>query len=247
MKGIICIFLFLFSFQTKAQYGIVALTGGYTYQFPFGDLGDNYTNNSNISAGLTYKLKSNWIFGLEGQFLFGSDVSNRFALGSMINSNGFIIGDNTSLVVPEMEGRGGNIFAEVGKIFPTSEENKNSGIALKLGLGYFYYHTSITTDEIVPQLLEDYYAGYTRAQGGLSFVPYVGYIFYGKKKMFNAQIGIQGVYSQSNYLNKWDFVNNQSLENETNSNILIGPKVGMAVILKTFQKLITDNDGYFYN
>ena len=46
----------------------------YSYQLPGGDLAKLFGGNSSIGGGFLYKLRSNWLIGAEGNFLFGGSV-----------------------------------------------------------------------------------------------------------------------------------------------------------------------------
>ena len=49
----------------------------YTHQFPFGDLAKDYGDNSSISMGYMEKTKQNWIFEIEGSYIFGYKIKSE--------------------------------------------------------------------------------------------------------------------------------------------------------------------------
>jgi hypothetical protein len=245
----ILVLLMLANMKADAQDTKIAFTAHYLYQIPMGDLSQYYGNNSNVGANVNIKLTNNFTFGLEGQYLFGSRYKDFSLLGSMVTADGFIIGKNQSIEVPEIEGRGGNFFAEIGKIFPLSNKNKNSGIHAKFGLGYMFYTAYTNSDvSIVTQLQGNYSSGYNRHQSGLSFNSFIGYTFYGSDKLINGSAGIQMTYASMKYDGTVDFASGQSNEGKPSfGNILIGPKISFSILLKTIKRVDPKADGYFYN
>ncbi len=231
----------------NSQNAIIGFAGSYSYQIPMLDLGNKYTNNSNIGLGFLFKAKSNWTAEVGGQFMFGSDYIDREQLGTMV-TNGFVIGDIYQPEVPIIEGRGGHFCFEVGKIINLSKKNKNSGLHVKAGLGYLFYEALVKADpNKIPQISGNYLAGYNRLETGLSMSGYIGYTLFSDDRFVNGSIGLQSIYFNSSYLNNWDYAQNKSLEGFNFSNMLIGPKLSMVVILKKFEKSQGVKDGFFYN
>lgn len=234
--------------QLSSQDMKIAFAASYMYQVPMGDLSDQYGNNSNVGGNLNIKFPSNWTLGMEGQILFGSTYKDMRFLGNMVNSDGFIIGTNFSPEIPEVQGRGGNFFLEAGKIFPTSKENKNSGIHVKAGLGYLFYSALVIADQrMITQISGEYSDGYNRLQSGLSYNSYLGYTFYSKNKLINGSLGLQMTYANMKYEGNIDFATGKPLDKSGFSNILIGPKLSFYLILKTINKTEAKTDGYYYN
>jgi len=48
----------------------------YSAQFPGGDVAERFGPNSQVGAGYLYKTNNNWLIGLDGSFMFGSNVKN---------------------------------------------------------------------------------------------------------------------------------------------------------------------------
>lgn len=231
-----------------SQRTLLGFTPHYSYQISAGDLGDKYTNNSNIGANIFLKLKSNWTFGIEGQFLFGSNYRDLSFLGSMVTDGGFILDKNLGTSIPDIQGRGSNFFVEAGKILPLDKTIPDCGLHLKLGLGMMSYKALINVDDIdVTQLAGSYVYGYNRAEEGLSINTYLGYTFYSTNKFVNGSFGIQMIYFSSSYVNKLNYVNGNSLEGQRFSSVLIGPKASIILVLKTFSNNSVPKDGYYFN
>jgi len=223
-------------------------TAHYMYQVLSGDKSQQYGSNSNLGFNLNVKLRNNITLGMEGQFLFGSQYKDLGVLGNMVTSGGFIIGEDNSIETPELEGRGGNFFVEVGKIFPLNNKNKNSGLHIKGGLGYLFYSAYNTADvRSVTQLSGEYFNGYNRLESGLSVNSFLGYTLYSKSKLVNGSIGLQMIYSTTKFQGALDYSTGLVHDQSARSSFFIGPKIGMTVVLKRFMKQDPKSDGYFYN
>ena len=59
----------------------------YSYQFPGGDLAKQFGSNSSIGGGLLFKTRHNWLFGAEGNFMFGQSVKNSDSLLKSITTH----------------------------------------------------------------------------------------------------------------------------------------------------------------
>lgn len=213
-----------------------------------GGISEYYGNNSNVGANFNIKLANNFTFGLEGQFIFGSKYNDLTLMGNIVTSNGFIIGKDQSIEVPDVQGRGLNCFAEIGKIFPLNKKNINSGIHFKAGLGYMYYSAYVVADPtMITQMTSSYADGYNRLQSGLSFNTFFGYTLYSNDKLLNCSGGLQMTYAGLKYDGSIDFATNKPYDKSSTSCILIGPKVCFSLILKTIKKSEPKGDGYFYN
>lgn len=240
-------FFCLFSLHSMSQNTILGISAHYSYQIPMGDMGTKFGNNSNVSIGCNVKSRKNWTLGVEGAFIFGSKYKNLEPLGSYISSGGFVIGKESSIETPTYEGRGGNFTLEIGKIIPINKQNLNSGIHAKLGFGYFFHKANLSIDPIlVPQLSDVYQQGYDHAESGWSVNPYIGYTLYGKQRLLNFSLGIQGILAFTKSDRVWDFATDKSIQNETYTNFLIGPKATFTIPI--YKSSISElKDQFYYN
>jgi hypothetical protein len=237
------------------QTAVIGFSPHYMYQLPFGDIEKKFTANSNVGGSIHLKLKNNWTFGIEGQYIFASNYKDLSLIGSATTDGGFVIGkdlgsgyDGYTIETPAIEGRGANFFVEFGKLFPLMKHNRDCGLHLKAGLGTIYYKATITIDDLLAkQISDNYSAGYNRQESGISYNFYTGYTFYGESRFLNGSIGIQYTYFNSSYSNTYDYAYNRSLQGFSFSNFLIGPKASMTIILKSFDKKDDSKDGYYYN
>src|SRR4051812_2095298 len=95
------------------------------YQFPGGDLAKRFGSNFNVGGLFQWKLKSNWIFGVEGQFLFGNNVKETNIIDNLKTPDGNIIDADGQYAEVTMEERGLSLFVKAGKIFSFGKPNKN--------------------------------------------------------------------------------------------------------------------------
>lgn len=163
----------------------------YTAVIPGGDLADRYGFLNQIGAFAGYKTSRNWIYGLDGNFIFGNTIKDNGFLENFVTQGGTITAASGAPGVVLLLSRGfyGNVT--VGKIFPVLSPNPNSGIMLKFGVGYLYHKIRIETQEdFIPQFEEDYKKGYDRLTIGLSTTQFVGYSFMASSGVYNFYSGL---------------------------------------------------------
>lgn len=163
----------------------------YGYQFPLADLKELYGNNFNVGLVFENQLKNNFLFGIEGQYLFGNDVKPD-VLKNLKNSEGVIYGNDKSFASVVLKERGWFIQGYLGKIIPIS--NPRSGIKLKVGAGFFQHKIRIQDDlNTVNQVKGDYRKGYDRMVFGIGVSPFLGYQFISNNKRVNFYIGVESI------------------------------------------------------
>ena len=191
--------MFLAARPAYAQSGVrdtsialIAVSANYAYQFPSGDLATRFGNNHNVGVSALRKTTGNYLFGLEGGFIFGNDVIESGLLRGLINSQGQIVDMEGAMADVLVFERGYSIFGVVGKIIPVAGPNPNSGIMLKLGGGYMRHKIRIQTQKNeVPQLEEDYLEGYDRLAAGPAGMIFLGYQHFSNNRMINFNIGFE--------------------------------------------------------
>ena len=167
--------------------------GTYSLQFPGGDLAKLFGSNSTVGAGFMFKTKKNWIFGVEGNYLFGGTVKNQDSILSKISTkDGFVIDANgyyTDILFSE---RGYSFFGKFGKLFPVLSPNPNSGITVLAGAGYIQDKIRIhNTSNTAPQVYGDYKKGYDRLNSGIAVTGSVGYLFMSNTRLLNMYLGFE--------------------------------------------------------
>jgi len=178
----------------------------FSVQFPFGNGYLTTTFKYNLCVGLdfTIKTKSNWTMEIGFNYMFGSKVKlvPEDYLGDMV----FYGADDTAKkkpivyngagnngVVLSSEGRYWHVGASVGKIFSV-DRWKNSGLWLKLGIGYFGHQIHFTDpNSFFPQIERktNYLFGYDQRSQGVSLNQFFGYMFMQKRRVLSFYVGIE--------------------------------------------------------
>ena len=202
MKQLITVLGFLVVFYSQAQYSandtalsIPMFYASYSFQVPQGDLADRFGVNSTIGGGFQWKAPSNWIFGAEFNFIFGSEVKNTDSLMANIKTeSGHIINMSGNFAAMSLYERGYNIAFKFGKIIPVLSPNPNSGLLLMGGVGYLQHKIRIEVENnSAPQIDGDYKKGYDHLSGGLSTSQFIGYSYLGDNRLLNFYGGVEFV------------------------------------------------------
>lgn len=163
---------------------------GYAYQIPGGDMAMRFGANSNINLHAARKFSSNYLLGVEGGFIFGDKVREPGLLRNMITREGQIVDQEGRMADVLLYQRGWSAMVVGGKIIPVAGPNPNSGLMLKVGLGYLRHKIRIQTQENeVPQIQGDYLEGYDRLSAGPLAMVYVGYQNFANRGRINFHVG----------------------------------------------------------
>lgn len=167
--------------------------GTYSYQFPSGDLSKIFGSNSTIGGGFMFKTRSNWMIGVEGNFIFGGTVKIVDSILRKISTpDGFVIDANGQYADLTFGERGYSFFVKFGKLFPVLSPNPNSGITLLAGGGYMRdwirFHNP---DNDAPQVHGDYAKGYDRLNSGFALTGTLGYLFMSNSRLLNMFLGFE--------------------------------------------------------
>ena len=169
----------------------------YGFNYTSGDLIERYGHFNHLGLIAGYKTKKNWVFGVDGSFMFGSDVNLTGLFDHLVDSQGKITdqnGDNATVIV---SGRGFYTNATIGKIIPVLSPNKNSGIFINFGAGFLLHKLRVETqDHVVPVLELDYKKGYDRLSSGANVSQFLGYAFMANEGVVNF---FAGFYVQEGY------------------------------------------------
>lgn len=172
---------------------IPSISVHYAYQFPGGDLSSRFGNNHNVGGEFTIKLRSGFILGVEGSYLFGTDVKNENSYFKNIrNDHGFVIDGNGQYAEVMLYERGLHIFAFAGYQFTFWSPNPNSGPFIHLGAGFLQHYVRIENPgNVTPQIMGEYSKLYDRLSNGFSATQMIGYRYMGNHNLSNFYIGIE--------------------------------------------------------
>lgn len=169
------------------------ISPSYSAQVPLGDMQKDFGLSSMIGGSINFKTHKNWIYGLEYNYLFGSNVKNEYLIfQGIITDQGFFLNNLGDFADVKVHERGFSVMANAGKIFPFNKVNQNSGIQFKFGFGYLQHRikTLVQFDD-VPQLAGDYKKLYDRLSSGLTFSQFIGYTHFGNSRLVNFYAGIE--------------------------------------------------------
>lgn len=159
---------------------------------PAADMADRFGVHALVGGGYQYKSNKNWLFGVNGAFIYGSAVKEDTILDNLRNEAGFIIGSDGLQYDPILWESGVDFKFEVGKITNLLSINPNSGLAFTGGIGFLQHRIWIYIDDVaVPQLTPDYRKGYDRLSNGLLLNQYIGYYMFSNKYFVNFRGGIE--------------------------------------------------------
>lgn len=235
--------IILMAFNTQAQYSandtalnVPMFYASYTYQVPGGDLAERFGPNSMIGGGFQFKSNTNWVFGVNFDFIFGDEVKNTDSLMLNIRTeSGYVIDMAGNFADISVYERGYTITAKVGKIIPVFSPNPNSGFYVSLNAGYLQHKIRIeVANNSAPQLDGDYKKGYDRLAGGFMIQQFIGYVYLSDNRLLNFYGGFE--FTQSWTKAKRD-VYFDTMEHDRKPNrfdVLNGFKVGW--ILPIFQR-----------
>lgn len=219
------IFLSMFANVAFSQQNIVDSTvsttmvyATYSFQFPGGGLSKLFGSNSSIGGGFMIKTKSNWLIGLEGNYLFGGNVKNiSVLLSNLETKDGNIIDPNGLYAEVYFYERGYNFLGKFGKVIPVLGPNPNSGLMVMAGGGYMLDKIRIhTSGNDIPALLGDYVKGYDRLNSGWVVTGSLGYLFLGNTRLLNFYAGFEFIQAWTKSQRDFDF--NTGLRDNTRYN-----------------------------
>jgi len=213
--------------QKKSNSGnilAVNLTAG--YQWTGGDLAERFGSNNSLGGGVDYVSSKNWIFGLNGNWVYGNNVKEdvlanlRTETGSLVANNSFVA--DILLRMRSYYGTG-----HIGKLIPIGKANKRSGIRVTLGGGYWQHKIRIQNDPEAPvaSLTNDYKKGYDRLTRGYAFNEFIGYQYFAKNQLINFYLGFEFTQGVTQSVRGYNY-DTRSADIENRFDSLYGVRVG---------------------
>lgn len=203
----------------------------YGANLPGGELAERYGFINSVGTHIGYKTKKNWIFGIEGNLLFGNNVKIEGVLQNLIDDHQQIINSSGAPASVGTFFRGFNVNAVFSKVIPVWGPNPNSGIIVQLGGGYLWHKMKIDAlDDEVPQVQGEYTKGYDRLTIGVNTTQFIGYNYMANRGIVNFYAGfyfMQG-FTKNQRDVFWDHPNEQASK-KIRIEHLFGIKVGWLV------------------
>ncbi len=196
---------------------------GYGFQAPGGDLADRFGLSSSIGLTANY-MTGKFIFGAEGDFIFGANVKTD-VLSFMRTEDLAIIGDQREYTDVSIAQRGWYAGGMVGAIFPILPSAERSGLRLTLGSGLMQHKIRIQDRAgAATQLQGDYIKGYDRLTNGLAFKEFIGYNYFSKNQRVNFYAGFEFMQAFTKSRRDYNF-DTMSADTDSRVDLLYGIKV----------------------
>jgi len=211
-------------------------------QLPGNDLAKRFGLSNSVGGGIHFKRASNLIYGIQGNFIFGSTLNEPDPLRHLYTSSGEIInGDGIFATIHQYQ-RGYTVMGDIGKIIPVIGPNRNSGLYINGSIGFFQHKIRIEVENNdVAQLNDDYKKGYDRLTNGLAFGQFIGYLNMSNSKKINYYIGFEFLQAFTRNRREVDF--DTMVKDETRRlDTFYGIKIGW--ILPYFSK--SSRKTYYY-
>ena len=201
----------------------------YKLQFPGFDMIKRFGNNSALGGEILFKNKKNFVFGVNGYFMWGKNVKETGILDSLKGSTGEIIDQNGQFSVIGFEQRGMSTGLVLGKVF-SFNKNKNSGIQINIGAGYLNHYIRIFAPKTVPQLNNEMKKGYDRYTSGPYISQYIGYRFIDPIKRLNFSLGFEFIEGFTHSRRSFNY-DTQTADNKNRLDLLSGLKLSLTIPL----------------
>lgn len=170
--------------KTNAPDPAILVHLGYGFHFPGGDLADRFGNAGTLGGGVDFIFKNNFFAGIDGHYLYGTNVKED-PLEPIRTDSGFIIGNDLGIASVVLRERGYYLGGQVGKIF-TFGGQKRAGLRVTVGGGWLLHKIRVQDDaRSLTQITGDYGKGYDRLTSGIALNEFLGYQFLGKSRTVN--------------------------------------------------------------
>ena len=222
------------------SFSLAGVTGGYSQ--PAGDLADRFGANFSIGCNFFRKLKSNWLLGLQGDFLFGNQVKENDFITQLATSQGQLISIDGTYSTVILYERGWQAQFRAGRILPVVGPNKNSGLMFLAGVGFLQHKIRIESQgDDVPYLQGNYIKGYDRLTNGTSVSLFAGYINFGNRRRINFFGGIETTVGFTKCRRDFNF-DTRTKDDNSRKDIFIGLRAGW--IIPLYKKI---PNTFYYN
>jgi len=197
----------------------------FQYEAPGADMANEFGNNLAVGGFFQLKLKSNWLLGVEGEFLFSDVIKNNNLLSGISTPEGNIIDQDGAFADVSLLERGFRFSLKGGKVFPIIGPNPNSGILATVGAGFFQHKIRIETKSVVPEISGDYVKGYDHLTNGIAVTEFIGYMHCGNTRLINFFAGFEFTQGFTKNRRAYNF-DTMSKDNTQHLDLLFGIKAG---------------------
>lgn len=160
-------------------------------QMPLGDLKERFGNNLAIGGSFLFKARKTWVLGAEGSYFWSKNVKENVT-EQMRNADGFIVDNEGYPADLRITERGFNAYIVVGKLFPKTGNNPNSGLITNFGFGYLQHKIKLyDANQKIAAVKGDMAKGYDRLSGGFAMNQFIGYLFLSNNRLVNMVAGFE--------------------------------------------------------
>lgn len=204
---------------------ITSIRLSYAPQLPAGNMVARFGFNSNLGFHVDVKTKHSLLFGLEGNFIFGKKVKED-VLSILRTDDSAIIDQNGAYATILTLERGLIINAYSGILIKKFSPNPNSGILIKVGIGFMQHKVRIEHNKnTVPALDGEYIKGYDRLTNGLNISEFIGYQLLSNSRLVNFFAGFEFIQGFTKSRRDWN--TNEFMKDDTKRlDLLNGFRVG---------------------
>jgi hypothetical protein len=214
----------------------------YGYAAPGGNLADRFGNNGSLGLGFHIKAKSNWVYGVQGIYIFGNRVHEPGLLQNLYTVNGEILDNQGQITKMFIQERGYCITMNGGRLFNFIGPNPNSGLLILGGIGFMQHKIRLEHQETkVRQLEGDYIKGYDRLTNGICFYQFVGYSLMSSNKLVNFFAGFESYQGLTQSRRGYNF-DTMKQDNNKRRDVLVGMRAGW--VLHLYERT---PDKYYFN
>lgn len=197
--------------------------------FPMADMAERFGTSYRLGLGIKFKTNTNWIFGIKGELITGSNIREDSLMYNLKTSAGGVISQLGEVLNVGTFERGYTLGVQVGRIFPVLQANANSGPTTIFSTGFIQHKIKLfDRDNSFPQLRDSYVKGYDRLTNGIYLENFTGYTFYSTNKLINVYAGLNMMwgFTQGRRTYLYDVARS---DNTKRNDILLGFKVGWVV------------------
>jgi hypothetical protein len=210
-------------------------------EMPAADLAHRFGNSMSVGMPFLYKTSSNWVFGLEGNYFFGTKIKEQ-PMRNLVNIDGTITDVNGNPATFRLNERGWSTYAVCGRVFNKLGHNKNSGLMTWIGLGYLTHKISIyDVGHTLPQVHGDLVKGYDKLTGGIATSQFIGYLFMSQNRIANFYAGFEFQEAFTKGLRGFQY-DTMASDGQSRLDILCGVRFGW--LLPLYKK--APKDFYYY-
>ncbi|HET6228312.1 MAG TPA: hypothetical protein VFF27_18675 [Bacteroidia bacterium] len=215
---------------------------GYGYYLPGENMVERFGNNSSVYLSAEFKMENNWMFGINGSYLFGKIVKDK-PFYNITKDNVFINSEGDEGDVRLYE-RGFTVSGTFGRMFVLSKARPNCGLVANLGLGFIQHKIRIEViGNNIPQLDKNYKKGYDRLTNGLLLSQNLGYVFLSKNRLVNFYVGLECMEGFTQNRREFDF---DKMQRDTKKRVDVLTGLKVAWILPLYKKGVKVDNYYIY-